>query len=91
MDNEFCPYCGSSNTHRTAFGYGESIVKNTATYAIGLSVAMAAHFIPHIGKYAGHGVIHITEKVSKYNSCEYQCENCHRKFRYSSADGSQKR
>ena len=91
MDKVFCPYCGSSNTHRTAFGYSESIVKDTATYVIGLSVGLAAGLIPYVGHHVAHRVMHFAEKTSKSNSCEYQCDSCHKTFGYSSADGSQKR
>ena len=91
MGEVFCPYCGSSKTHRTAYGWGESIVKDTATFAVGLPIALAAHAIPFVGEGAGHSVIHKTEEISKSNSCEYECDSCHKTFGYSSGKGSKRR
>lgn len=91
MSKVFCPYCGSSKTHRTYYGWGESIVKDTTTYAIGYSIGAAAHAIPFVGESIGHGILHETKKISKSNSCEYECESCHKTFGYSSGYGSKKR
>lgn len=91
MAKVFCPYCGSSNTHRTAFGWGESIVKDTATFAIGMPLSIAASFIPFVGHGAAHSISHKFEKIEKSNSCEYQCDCCHKTFGYSSGKGSIKR
>lgn len=87
MSKVSCPYCGSSKTHRTAYGWGESIVKNTATYGVGGAIALVTHAIPYIGKGAAHSVIHKTEEISESNSCEYECDYCHKTFKYSSGKG----
>ena len=91
MAKVFCPYCGSSKTHRTAYGWGESIIKGTATYAIGIPIALAVHSIPYVGAGAGHRVMHKTEEISRSNSCEYECDSCHKTFGYSSRKGSERR
>ncbi len=90
MGEVSCPYCGSSKTHRTAYGWGEIIVKDTATFAVGLPIALAAHTIPFIGGGFGHSVIHKTEEILNSNSCEYECESCHKTFGYSSGKGSKR-
>ena len=91
MSKVFCPYCGSSNTHRTVFGWGESIVKDTATLAIGLPITIAASFIPFVGHGTAHSISHKFDEIEKSNSCEYQCDSCHKTFGYSSGKGSKKR
>ncbi len=87
----FCPYCGSSNVKRTAFGYAESVVKDMTTYAAITPLAMIAHAIPVVGHGAGHKMLEKAECVCKKNSCEYQCKSCNKVFGYSSGGGSKRR
>ncbi len=91
MGKVLCPYCGSSKTHQTAYGWGESIIKNGATFAIGIPIALAAHALPFVGAQAGHAVAHKAEEIANSNSCEYICESCHKTFGYSSGKGSKRR